>query len=243
MKEKSIRHAEREKIESVIYSFYTRFWDIKTVMDRPHAAATLSAQLLDQLSGVLYKGEPRDRVDQFVRVYLPNYRDQGIYDLFREALEYNYSIERVATDSKETTIVKPLEAKGKRLFPQFWYDLKEGVEKAFEELRREEEKRNRALEWYETHKVREIPQPLYTDEEQWKIVDYYTPRIKSQRVFDGGSYNIGLNFSPFADNGYRINVCVDDQESGKEVTRIPLDLLAGLLRLKKIEEVVQEGVR
>jgi hypothetical protein len=243
MNEKLNRHAEREKVESVVWTFLRRLSDIKPIGERREAAAILSLQLLDELSGVLFKGEMRERVQQFVETYMPDYSGRRIYDLFKNSLEYNYSTEESPDVSMNVMDIslEVVETQDIRLFPKFVHDLAEGVRKAVEEFRNDKTKWRQAVEWFDRHKVSLIPLSLYTEEQQFKIAGYYMSRIKSRIAFSGGSYNIGFNFNPFAENGHRINVCIDDLKMGKEVTRIPLDILVGLLRLKKIEEVLEES--
>ena len=94
MKEKSIHHVEREKVESVVWTFLRRLMDVNKISDRPEGAAMLSLHLLDEISGILFKGETGERVQQFIALYVPEYSDLPIYEIFRYSLDFNYSTEK-----------------------------------------------------------------------------------------------------------------------------------------------------
>jgi hypothetical protein len=239
MYQKSVRHLEYEKIESVNRCFFDRLSDLKPIKDRPEAAAALSLAFLIDLSSVLYSCEPAERVRRFVDNYLPAYRDIGIYDLFKNSLEYNHSLEKAAQEIDADYVTQIWEKERTQLFPKFVNDLEKAVRRLVEEIREEEEKWQLALRWRETHKVFQRPMSLYTDEQKNMIVGYYSRRFKSRSIFKEG-YDFGFNFNPFQDNGSRINVCIRDRQVGKEVFQIPLEILIGLLRLKKIGEVIGE---
>jgi hypothetical protein len=124
---------------------------------------------------------------------------------------------------------------------EFITNLVEGINAASETLRQVEEKRQRALAWFEMHSMHKFPLSLYTDEQTWKIVGYYSDRLNSKKVFSFETYGFSFKFNPSDGESHRIYVCITDNSTYEGIASIPLDFLICLMRWKTVREVLAEA--
>ena len=239
MNQRLIRHDQEEIIESIIYAFQNdALDDIRHASRR--ASGILSVRVLEEFSGFLFSGDVRERVRQFMDVYMPKYWGLAMYDLLKNSLGYNYSAEDDAAIAERATdgLVFPAGEEERMRIRLFIEDLAKGIRKAADALHEDDKMRQHALDWYVSHKVDRFPLPLYTDREQEKIQAYYLPILRSQPVLHQTCYKVYLYFSTRSEDNYCIYAYVYDNERERDITGIPLEILIGLLGLKPLTEVI-----
>ena len=243
MNEKLDQHDEMEIIESIITTFQVEaLEDLQSNRRSPGAAGVLLTKILDDFSGFLFTGNPRERVDRFVETYLPQFGELAVYDSLNRSLFHNYVVQigdagslagvDLHADSMATYEKLPLEALISALEKAFC--------EAFEDLRNNAKKRQLALERYQTHKVYFWPSSLFSEAQQKKICDYYLPLLGDNPFFDRKHCNIELRFSAQKEKNYLITVFIWEPGEGKGIDRIPLDIVIGWMGWKKVEDVLRE---
>lgn len=230
-------------IESIIHAFRSNFiCAIRRNRNDTFSAGQLSACLLEQFSGFLYDAPANVRIEQFVATYMEPYSDLGLYDVLRNCLDDRH-IEVLA--SVMLGIPGRLLPNGQvgldpyMVIEIFTNDLQDAVKKAVQDLRRDEQKKQHALSWVRDHPVY-MPRwiSLYTEKQQFRLVEYYTPLLKKQHLFStGSSFSFAFNF---ADGGYEITVCIEKYGDREEDARVPLVVFIELLGLKSPEDVLSE---
>ncbi|OQP60368.1 hypothetical protein A3860_33860 [Niastella vici] len=163
--------------------------DIKYNKDRPIAAALLSGCLLDQISGFFFdKGKSTDKARLFVKKYMPEYANIGIYDILRSPLVHNYSLPAgysVTSDSALAGMGMAILPNGIIYIPFFIQDLEVAVNQAIKDLKEDKEIRKHALKWEKLHpvlKMNKTDMGVYSDDEIKRLEAYFIPKIQQHPI-------------------------------------------------------------
>lgn len=175
-----------------------------------------------------------------METYMPKYKDLGLYGILKNALAYDLF--------EKLEIVIPIDSLPKigrdscypeyrRIMDAFVSDLEEGIAMAADDLWNDQKKREHAILWFQDHPVRLLERrSWFSDEEMWKLTDYYMPLLEEHMRFAVKSrLSIGLNFG---EKGYLVNVLIDDFGDREESVRLPLELFIGLLELEQPAKVL-----
>jgi hypothetical protein len=238
-----LERTQAQSIESIIWSFRSKFiCGIKRSRNDSFIVGQVAASLIEQLSGFLYDDWLNERVQRFVLTYLECYKDVDLCTILRnsqdEQLIDKLGMVMVGVPGrlKPSGYVGPDRGK---VIDALTRDLEDAVDMSTRQLRADKEKWPHALAWLRTHPVYEdYGITLYTDSEQEKLENYYTPILERHMVFMTSSkwdwsYNYG-------DGGHFIVVLIANVGGRKETSRVPLEIFIQLLGLKRPEQVLAD---
>jgi hypothetical protein len=215
-------------------------YDIKKNFDRPETVGVLIVFLLEQFPGYLFANELDKTPEKFVDVYMPAYKDVGLYAMLKNVFAGKFpgDLKTVITGHQLSKLRRfPGFPENRMLIEAFVLDFEDALKRASDDLCLNEDQWPVAISWFQDHPVPVLERwSWYSDEESSTIYDYYIPKIMKHPVFANSS-NISLNLN-FGENGYLVNICMDHCFGRKEPIRVPLELFIGLMGLKQPSKVL-----
>jgi hypothetical protein len=228
-------------IHSIIFAFQGRvLYDIKKNLDRPETVGALILFLLERFPGYLFENELDKTPEKFVDVYMPAYKDVGLYALLRNvfASKFPGDLKTVITEHQLSKLRRfPGFPENRMLIEAFVLDFENALKRASDDLCQNEDHWQVAISWFRDHPVAVLERcSWFSDEETSIIYNYYIPKIRKHPVFTDSS-NISLSLN-FGERGYLVNVCMDQCFGREESIRVPLEFFIGVMGLKPPSKVL-----